>query len=95
MIGLGDLPGGVFSSTASDTSSGGSVVVGSSSAQNLEALRWEAGVMTGPGNLLGSGNYSSKATAVTLSDVTIRGSCQKTAPQLILDASALITMPPR
>ena len=53
--GLGDLPGGGFSSFAFDVSADGSVVVGrSSSALGIEAFRWENGVMIGLGNLGGS-----------------------------------------
>jgi len=41
MVGLGDLPGGNFNSTAEDVSADGSVVVGSSeiSSGNTEAFR--------------------------------------------------------
>ncbi|MHC4798615.1 MAG: LamG-like jellyroll fold domain-containing protein, partial [Planctomycetota bacterium] len=48
MTPLGDLPGGIASSTAFDVSSDGSVVVGESDSSNAtwEAFRWEDGTMS-------------------------------------------------
>ena len=55
LVGLGDLPGGVFFSEAYATSADGSVVVGySSSAEGFEAFRWtEATGMVGLGDVSG------------------------------------------
>jgi probable HAF family extracellular repeat protein len=54
MVGLGDLPGGDFYSTANAVSPDGSVVVGlSHSGSYYEAFRWENEQMTGLGNLYG------------------------------------------
>ena len=55
--GLGDLPGGVFSSSAGGVSADGSVVVGSgTSANGYEAFRWtQATGMVGLGDLSGGG----------------------------------------
>ena len=56
MVGLGDLPGGGFSSYPAGVSGDGSVVVGaSSSASSLEAFRWTSdGGMVGLGKLPGT-----------------------------------------
>ena len=44
MVGLGQLPGGVFGSSASDVSADGLVVVGQSdSALGTQAFRWDVG----------------------------------------------------
>jgi len=61
-VGLGDLPGGSFSSFTSDVSADGSVVVGSSNSSNgFEAFRWTADEgMVGLGDLPG-GSFSSTA----------------------------------
>jgi probable HAF family extracellular repeat protein len=60
-IGLGDLPGGSFSSRALDVSADGTVVVGvSSSAPGAQAFRWtQGGGMIGLGDLPGTDFYSS------------------------------------
>ena len=61
-MGLGDLPGGGFRSSAYGVSSDGTVVVGESvSAQGTEAFRWtaEGGVMEPLGDLPGGGFRSS------------------------------------
>jgi probable HAF family extracellular repeat protein len=59
MVGLGDLPGGIFSSSAYAASADGSVVVGlSASGPSAEAFRWsEADGMVGLGHLAGQ-DYS-------------------------------------
>ena len=59
-FGLGDLPGGSFSSTAFGVSADGSVVVGySASDRGTEAFRWTAGEgMVGLGDLPGGGFWS-------------------------------------
>jgi uncharacterized membrane protein len=60
--GLGDLPGGRFSSVASDVSGDGSVVVGASGS---EAFRWtSSGGMVGLGDLPG-GRFDSLAYGVS------------------------------
>ncbi len=68
MIGLGDLPGGQFSSGATGVSADGSVVVGMGSsafALDHEAFRWTAeGGMVGLGDLPG-GDFYSLARAVS------------------------------
>jgi probable HAF family extracellular repeat protein len=65
-MGLGDLSGGAFSSSASGVSADGSVVVGvSSSAPGTQAFRWtQSGGMVGLGDLPG-GYYYSTATDVS------------------------------
>ena len=41
LVGLGDLPGGTFASSASDVNADGSVIVGrGTSANGPEAFRW-------------------------------------------------------
>ena len=64
--GLGDLPGGIFSSEALGLSTDGAVVVGSSDSESgLQAFRWTlAGGMVGLGDLTG-GTYASTAEAVS------------------------------
>lgn len=66
IVGLGDLAGGAFESTASDVSGNGSVVVGAStSTSGREAFRWSAGSgMVGLGDLAG-GDYKSYASGVS------------------------------
>jgi probable HAF family extracellular repeat protein len=60
MVGLGDLPGGVFFSAANGVSADGAVVVGRGSSSNgNEAFRWtQAGGMVGLGDLPGGGFFS-------------------------------------
>lgn len=56
MVGLGDLPGGIFSSSASGVSPAGDLVVGTSiSSSSWEAFRWsKSGGMVGLGDLPGA-----------------------------------------
>jgi probable HAF family extracellular repeat protein len=79
MIGLGDLPGGVFSSSADGVSSDGSVVVGSSnSAFGGEAFRWTAGDgMVGMGVL--PGDNASHAMAPSANGSVIVGTSNQKA----------------
>jgi probable HAF family extracellular repeat protein len=57
MLGLGDLPGGIFESIARAVSADGSVIVGQTNAN--EAFRWtESGGMVGLGDLPGFAFYS-------------------------------------
>lgn len=74
MTGLGDLPGGLFSSQGRAASADGSVVVGwSTSASSAdEAFRWEAGVMTALGDLPG-GHFSSHAFGVSADGSVVVG----------------------
>lgn len=73
LTGLGDLPGGAYSSEAFGVSADGSVVVGrSESAAGVEAFRWEAGVMTGLGDLPG-GAFASEALGVSADGSVIVG----------------------
>jgi probable HAF family extracellular repeat protein len=61
MVGLGDLPGGIFSSYATDVSADGSAIVGYSSSGNgfSEAFRWTAASgIVGLGDLPGGGFFS-------------------------------------
>ena len=83
MSGLGSLPGGLFSSSASSVSAVGSVVVGASSSaasgvNATEAFRWEAGDMEGLGFLSG-GLDSSSALAVNSAGDLIVGSSSSEA----------------
>jgi probable HAF family extracellular repeat protein len=73
-LGLGDLPGGLFWSSAHGVSADGSVVVGgSSSASGLEAFRWtEAGGMVGLGDL-GGGAFGSLALGVSADGTVVVG----------------------
>ena len=71
MVGLGDLPGGVFDSYANAVSGDGLVVVGqsvsasSSVNNNYEAFRWtSSGGMVGLGDLAG-GSFGSSATGAS------------------------------
>ncbi|MBX9792466.1 MAG: PEP-CTERM sorting domain-containing protein [Pirellulales bacterium] len=57
MVGLGDLPGGIFSSYANGVSADGSVVVGYGlSASGYEAFRWTSGGGAGQGTMVGLGD---------------------------------------
>ena len=71
--GLGDLPGGGFSSQARGVSADGSVVVGrSNSTSGDEAFRWQDGKMTGLGDLPG-GTFSSYAFDVSANGAVVVG----------------------
>jgi probable HAF family extracellular repeat protein len=74
--GLGDLPGGGFSSFPIGISDGGSVVVGNSkSASGVEAFRWSAnGGMVGLGTLPGDSYSQANATSADGSVVVGRSS---------------------
>ncbi|MBU4524056.1 MAG: autotransporter domain-containing protein [Desulfomicrobium sp.] len=74
MVGLGDLPGGIFSSSAYAVSADGSVIVGTgNSASGSEAFRWTDGTgMVGLGDLPG-GIFSSEAYAVSADGSVIVG----------------------
>ncbi|WP_072927563.1 PEP-CTERM sorting domain-containing protein [Microcystis aeruginosa] len=74
MVGLGDLPGGNFWSSAQNVSADGSVVVGQSSgAYGYEAFRWTQGTgMIGLGSLPG-GLFVSAATGVSADGSVIVG----------------------
>lgn len=66
MTGLGDLPGGIFHSTATGVSADGSVVVGNgNTSAGVEAFRWtQASGMTGLGVLTGTlTSYASGVSA--------------------------------
>ncbi|NRA00706.1 MAG: PEP-CTERM sorting domain-containing protein, partial [Myxococcales bacterium] len=73
-VGLGDLPGWLFSSSALGVSADGSVVVGSSaSASGWEAFRWtQGGGMVGLGDLPG-GTFYSGARAVSADGSVVVG----------------------
>jgi len=73
MLGLGDLEGGAFSSSALGVSADGSVVVGfGTTEQGMEAIRWtEAAGMVGLGTLAGAAG--SEATAVSADGSVIVG----------------------
>jgi probable HAF family extracellular repeat protein len=75
MAGLGDLPGGAFSSQAFGVSADGATVVGGgSSANGIEAFRWTAGGgMVGLGDLPG-GQFLSAAWGVSADGATVVGS---------------------
>ena len=74
-MGLGDLPGGELSSSASAVSADGSVVVGSSSSKNgNEAFRWSKKYgIEGLGDLPG-GEFRSAATSVSADGSVVVGS---------------------
>lgn len=75
--GLGDLPGGTFSSVAFDVSAAGTVVVGSSySGLGLEAFRWTKTAGMEPLGDLPGGEFRSYATAVS-PDGSIIAGCSK------------------
>lgn len=74
MVGLGDLPGGIFNSDARGVSADGTVIVGeSNSATGSEAFRWtpEEG-MVGLGSLPGGG-FNTSATATSADGSVIVG----------------------
>lgn len=71
--GVGDLPGGTFSSKAYDVSSDGSVVGFSVSSLGNEAFIWENGTITGLGDLPG-GVFSSLAFGISSNNSVIVGS---------------------
>ncbi len=74
LMGLGDLPGGSISSSASGVSADGSVVVGNSnSTSGTEAFRWTSGGgMVGLGDLAG-GSFSSQADGVSADGSVVVG----------------------
>lgn len=74
IVGLGDLPGGLFNSMATDVSTDGSVIAGYSyGAAGREAFRWtQASGMVGLGDLPG-GSYSSTAYGISADGSTIVG----------------------
>jgi probable HAF family extracellular repeat protein len=76
-VGLGDLPGGEFSSQAYGVSGDGSVIIGpGNSGSGTEAFRWTAGGgMVGLGSLLGSG-FSSVAYGVNGDGSVVVGESQ-------------------
>ena len=65
MVGLGDLPGGVFESFGFAVSADGSTIVGrGSSNSGTEAFRWTSAGMVGLGDLQG-GTFHSQAKGVS------------------------------
>jgi probable HAF family extracellular repeat protein len=73
MVGLGDLPGGMFRSIAHDVSADGSLVVGEGwSTLGPQAFRWTASGMIGLGDLPG-GAFDSKARGVSGDGTTVVG----------------------
>ncbi len=73
MVGLGDLPGGIFSGSAKAVSSGGSIVGTSRSGSGNEAFRWKPlWGMIGLGDLPG-GNFSSGANGVSADGSVVVG----------------------
>jgi len=76
MVGLGDLPGGIFGSAAKGVSADGSVVVGRGApASWYQAFRWtEAGGMVGLGYLAGGSYPESVATGVSADGSVVVGS---------------------
>jgi len=71
--GLGDLPGGGFSSQAHGVSADGSVIVGYGTTDSgPEAFRWESNVMTGLGDLPG-GWFWSQAWKVSSNGLVVVG----------------------
>jgi probable HAF family extracellular repeat protein len=75
MVGLGDLPGGIFSSSAGASNLDGSVIVGwGTSDSGREAFRWTAATgMVGLGDLPG-GAFRSSAAAVSANGAVVVGS---------------------
>jgi probable HAF family extracellular repeat protein len=76
MVGLGDLPGGLFHSIARAVSADGEVIVGESrnALNHVEAFRWtEAEGMVGLGDLPG-GSFRSHANAVSGDGSVVVGS---------------------
>jgi probable HAF family extracellular repeat protein len=87
MVGLGDLPGGVYESAAEGVSADGSVVVGGANSGSAtlsvaEAFRWTAAAgMIGLGDLPGDG-FSSRAQDVSGDGTIVAGSGNRTqAPE--------------
>jgi probable HAF family extracellular repeat protein len=83
MVGLGDLPGGSFSSEAVDISGNGAVIVGRGIPAiqpfggPFEAFRWEGGVMASLGGLLpGQLPLSSEAAGVSADGSVVVGGAQ-------------------
>ena len=72
MLGLGNLPGGVFSEARAVSANGGVVVGYSGTSSKTEAFRWEEGTMVGIGDLPG-GTFSSKAMGVSADGSVIVG----------------------
>jgi len=77
MVGIGDLPGGPFTSLASATNSDGTVIVGfgksAASGNNYEAFRWSAAQGFTPlGDLPGS-DFMSQAYSVSADGNTVVG----------------------
>ena len=69
MVGLGDLPGGHFSSHATDASADGAIVVGyGSNAVDLEAFRW-----TSDGGIVGLGDLAAGAAISRAHSVSADG----------------------
>ncbi len=84
MVGLGVIGGGVIDSVAHAASFDGSVIVGSSASPLTpgtpgvrEAFRWEAGVMTGLGNL-GGAIVSSEAYDISADGSVVVGGASST-----------------
>jgi probable HAF family extracellular repeat protein len=75
MVGLGDLPGGIFQSSAVKVSADGSVVVGNGVGFYGTAFRWtQATGMVGLGYLLGGGYYAaSSASGVSANGSVVVG----------------------
>ena len=87
MVGLGELPGGNFASTAFGVSGDGAVVVGQDSTATafLEAFRWtQSGGMVGLGQLPDIGFWST-ALAVSADGSTIVGRFALRSRSLPLD----------
>lgn len=79
--GLGDLPGGVFSSTATGVSGDGSVIVGYSHTNNdFEAFRWEDGELEGLGHLPGTTLFS-QAYGVSADGAVVAGYSGHSTPE--------------
>jgi uncharacterized membrane protein len=74
MTGMGDLPGGIFSSRAHDISADGSVIIGSggSDSGGNEACRWTSEGLTGLGDFPG-GIFWSEAYGVSADGSVIVG----------------------
>lgn len=90
MVGLGDLTGGAWNSTAKAVSADGSVVVGNSgSASGIEAFRWASGTgIVGLGDLPGGG-FDSRANDVSADGSVIVGYGSTTSgPEAVLWTSA-------
>jgi len=85
--GLGDLPGGIFSSGAAAVSADGSTVVGAgNSASGQEAFRWtSASGMVGLGDLPGS-DFLSFALGVSADGSVVVGASRSSSGSLYLEA---------